>query len=254
MQLKIKTLLIIVFNLLVIHIHAQDKPVLLNGKVKYNSLNLRDINVINRTSKIGTASNDNGEFAISAKKGDSIEFSSIEYLHRTILITDTHIQNKEITVYLEPGFNELDEVEILQKMRFDWSKAPVQQRTVLDIDEVSQSKAPDTDKYLNQGYMTNGMNLVGIYNLLTKNSRARKRSENDEKNLIAHFKSELPDTLKKLYGTDFFTDWLYIPKNEVDLFLDYCQENGLGDYYNSNEFVVKNFLVIQSNQYLKLKN
>jgi hypothetical protein len=235
-------------------LNAQEKPVLLKGVVKYNTINLPDINIINRTSKIGAASNDNGEFNISAKKGDSIEFSSLEYINRTIEITETHIQNKSITVYLEPGFNELDEVEILQKMRLDFGNVAVQNRTVLDDDDISQTSAPDTDKYMHQGYMTNGVSLIGIYNLLTKNSRAKKRSENEERNQIAQFKSQLPDTLKKLYGKDFFIDWLYIPPNEVDLFLDYCQENGLGDYYNSNEFVIKNFLVIQSNNYLALKN
>lgn len=253
MLLKIKNILFFSVFILVLQVSAQEKPVLLNGTIKYNKKYIPDINVINKTSKIGTSSNANGEFTISAIKGDSIMFSSLEYQNRVIEITASHITNKEITVYLEPGFNELDEVEILQKIKLDWSKAPVEQRAVLDNDEISEFKAPDTDQYLNQGYMTNGMSLVGIYNLITKKSRAKKRTENDEKNQIEHFKNELPNTLKNLYGIDFFTDWLYIPSNEVDLFLDYCQGNGLGDYYNSNEFVVKNFLVIQSNNYNNLK-
>jgi len=253
MLLKIKNILLLSVMLLVLQVNSQEKPILLKGNVKYNTLNIPDINVINKTSKIGTSSNTNGEFTISAIKGDSILFSSLEYQNRVIEITESHIINKAITVYLEPGFNELDEVEILQKMKLDWSKAPVQPRAVLDNDDISTYKAPDTDQYLNQGYMTNGMSLVGIYNLITKKSRAKKRTANDEKNQIEHFKNELPNTLKNLYGIDFFTDWLYIPSNEVDLFLDYCQGNGLGEYYNSNEFVVKNFLVIQSNNYNKLK-
>ena len=253
MQLKIKNILFFGALILVLQVSAQEKPVLLKGNIKYNSKNIPDINVINKTSKIGTSSNENGEFTISAMKGDSILFSSLEYQNRIIKITESHLSNIAITVYLEPGFNELDEVKILQKIKMDWSKTPVQQRAVLDNDDVSTFKAPDTDQYLNQGYMTNGVSLVGIYNLITKKSRAKKRTANDEKNQIANFKNELPNTLKNLYGTDFFTDWLYIPSTEVDLFLDYCQGNGLGDYYNSNEFVVKNFLVVQSNNYNKLK-
>ena len=253
MLLKIKNILILSMMFLVIQLNAQEKPILLNGTVKYNNKYISDINVINKTSKIGTASNSNGEFTISAIKGDSIIFSSLEYQNRVIEITESHITNKEITVYLEPGFNELDEVEILQKIRLEFNNISVENRTILDNDTVSEYKAPDTDQYLNQGYMTNGMSLVGIYNLITKKSRAKNRTKNDEKNQIEHFKNELPNTLKKLYGIDFFTDWLYIPIDEVDLFLDYCQGNGLGDYYNSNEFVVKNFLVVQSNNYNKLK-
>jgi hypothetical protein len=253
MLLKIKKLTIIGFLFVVAFVNAQEKPILLNGLVKYNTKYLPDINVINKTSNIGTASDENGAFTIAAKKGDSIVFSSLEYQNRTIEITENHLNNKALTVYLEPGFNELDEVEILQKMRLDFNNVAIDRRAVLDDDAVTKSKAPDTDKYLNQGYMTNGVSLIGIYNLLTKNSRARKKTANDEKNQIEHFKNELPATLKKLYGVDFFTDWLYIPENELNVFLEYCQENGLGDYYNSNEFVIKNFLVIQSNNYLQLK-
>jgi len=253
MTLKIKNILFLGMLFLMVQVKAQEKPILLDGTVKYNNLKIPNINVINMTSKIGTLSNQDGSFTISAIKGDSIMFSSLEYQNRTIVITDSHINNNAITVYLEPGFNELDEVEILQKIKLDFNNISVDRRTVLDNDLVTEYKAPNTDQYLNQGYMTNGMSLVGIYNLITKKSRAKKRTANDEKNQIEQFKIELPNTLKNLYGRDFFTDWLYIPPNEIDLFLDYCQENGMGDYYNSNEFVVKNFLVLQSNNYLALK-
>lgn len=253
MPLKIKNILFFGMLFLILQVDAQDKPILLEGDVKYNTFNLADINVVNKTSKIGALSNNQGKFTISAVKGDSIMFSSLEYQNRIIVITASHINKKAITVYLEPGFNELDEVEILQKIRLEFNNIAIDNRTVLDNDVVSEYKAPDTDQYLNQGYMNNGMSLVGIYNLITKKSRAKKRTENDEKNQIEHFKNELPNTLKNLYGIDFFTDWLYIPLNEVDLFLDYCQGNGLGDYYNNNEFEVKNFLVIQSQNYNKIK-
>lgn len=251
---NIKKISFFVAYLFAISLSAQEKPVLLEGKVKYNEMSIPDINVINKTSNIGTSSNENGEFKISAKLGDSITFSSIEYQNRIIAVTENHINNNAITVYLEPGFNELDEVEILQKMRLEFNNIALDRRAILDTDEIDKSAAPNLDQQMHQGYMTNGMSLIGIYNLLTKNSRARKRTANDEKNQIEHFKAELPNTLKKLYGVDFFTDWLYIPKDEVDLFLDYCQGNGLGEYYNSNEFVIKNFLVIQSNNYNKLKD
>ena len=41
---------------LITQLNAQEKPILLNGTVKYNTIGLENINVINKTSKIGTAS------------------------------------------------------------------------------------------------------------------------------------------------------------------------------------------------------
>jgi len=52
----------------------------------------------------------------------------------------------------------------------------------------------------------------------------------------------------------FFVEDLKIPKNEVYLFLDYCQENELKTYISSDEITIKNFLVKQSITYKDLKN
>lgn len=255
MKLKIKDLAIICFIITFSsQINAQEKGVRLNGVVKYDDKPLENINIINKTISLGSASNVNGAFQITASKGDSIEFSSIEYQNRIIKITENHINNKFISVYLEPGFNELDEVEILQKMKLDFGNVAVQNRTHLDIDEMDLTKAPDaTDISGYNTQLTNGMDLVGIYNLLTKKSRAKKKTENDIKNEIEFVKRELPNTLRATYGDDFFTEWLHIENDEIHQFLDFCQGKGLGELYNSDEIYIKDFLVKQSVVFNNLK-
>lgn len=256
--MKIKTkyisILTVLFICFTLKMNGQEERIKLKGNVKYNTTNLENINIINKAVKMGTASNADGIFEIIAAKGDSIEFSSIEYQNRTIVITENHINSKYIAVYLEPGFNELDEVEILQSMRLDVSKVPVQQRAQLDIDEMDLREAPDAKDL--SGYntqLTNGMDLIQIYSLLTKKSRAKKRSENDLKNEIEHIKQELPTTLKNAYGDDFFTEWLHIENDEIYEFLDFCQANGLGDFYKSEEIYIKDFLIKQSVNFNKTK-
>lgn len=256
--MTIKTKYISLFTIFcmsfILKMNAQEDRIRLKGNVKYNTANLENINIINKTLKLGTASNVDGIFEIVAAKGDSIEFSSIEYQNRTIVVTENHINSKYIAVYLEPGFNELDEVQILQNMRIDVSKVPVQQRAQLDIDEMDLNEAPDARDL--SGYntqLTNGMDLIQIYSLLTKKKRAKKRSENDLKNEIEHIKQELPTTLKNAYGDDFFTEWLHIENDEIYEFLDFCQANGLGDFYKSEEIYIKDFLIKQSVNFNKTK-
>lgn len=236
-------------------VSSQEETIKLEGTVKYNSKLLENINIINKTQKTGSVSNSKGQFAVYAVKGDSVEFSSLEYQNRTVEITQNHIDNKFIAVYLEPGFNELNEVEILQHMRLNVDNISVQQNTKLDIDEMDLAQAPDSKDL--SGYntqLTNGMDLVGIYNLLTKNKRAQKRTENDKQNEIAFIKEELPNTLRKTYGDDFFTDWLHIENDEIHKFLDFCQANGLGELYNSDEIYIKDFLIKQSVIFNQIKN
>lgn len=256
MKLNSKKILIII--ILIIFggslLYAQEERTILQGKVKYNDSYIQDINIINKTTQLGTASNSHGIFIIPAAKGDSILFSSLSYQNRTIVISEKHINEKSLIVYLEPGFNELDEVEILRKVRLEFNNVAVDQRTILDLDEISLNKAPDVQQTFDYNtQLTNGVSLVSIYNAVTKNARARKRSANDEKNYITHLKDEFSYKIKKEYGDKFFIEWLFIPNNEILLFLDFCQGKGLGELYESNEFIVKNFLVLQSNEYLNLK-
>lgn len=253
MLLKTKILLFSIIIFAVQNAVAQKNIVNLKGLVKYNTLTLQDINIVNKKLNIGTSSNEFGAFEIPAAKGDSILFSSISFQNRTIVITDKHINEEAITVYLEPGFNELDEVEILQKMRLEFNNISVDQRAVLDNDDVSQKQAPSTYRTTLPNQFDNGLNLVGIYKALTKRFREQRLSANDKQNEINFIKSEMPTTVLKLYGVDFFTEWLHIAPDEVNRFLNYCQDNGLGNYYKSDEIVVKDFLVKQSIQFNQLK-
>ena len=255
MLLKIKTplfLLLIAFFVTQITV-AQKDIINLKGVVLYNTSNLGDINILNKQMNIGTASDEFGSFEIPAAKGDSILFSSISFQNRIIIVTDTHINEQKMTVYLEPGFNELDEVEILQKMRLEFNNIAVPQNATLDNDDVSQKQAPSTYRTTLPNQFDNGLNLIGIYQALTKGFRDKRLSENDRKNKIEHLKNEMPNTVLQLYGTKFFTDWLYINPDEVHEFLDFCQGNGLSRYYKSDEIVVKDFLVKQSIIFNNLK-
>ncbi|MFD1292502.1 carboxypeptidase-like regulatory domain-containing protein [Lutibacter holmesii] len=255
MKLNIKILLItaLIFNFGV-KLYAQEDRTILQGKVKYNDTFLEGINIVNLATKIGTASNSHGIFIIPAAKGDSILFSSISYQNRTIVITDHIIEEKSLTVYLEPGFNELDEVEILRKVRLEFNNVAIDRRTILDEDEITRSAAPDVSRTFDYNtQLTNGVSFIGIYNAITKNAKAKKRAENNENIRVTRLKDGFAFKIRNDYGDKFFVEWLYIPVDEINVFLDFCEANGLRELYDSNEFLVKNFLVLQSNEYLELK-
>lgn len=234
--------------------YSQEERTILQGKVKYETSNLQDVNIINKATNIGTSSNSHGIFIIPAAKGDTILFSSIAYQNRNIVITEHHIEEKLLTVYLEPGFNELDEVEILRKVRLEFNNIAIDRRTILDDDEISISAAPDVQQTFDYNtQLTNGVSFIGIYNAITQKARTKKRNEKNESIRITRLKDAFSFKLKSEYGDKFFEEWLYIPADEINLFLDFCEANGLRELYDSNEFLVKNFLVLQSKEYLELK-
>ena len=89
--------------------HAQ--KVELSGKIITNG-ELEGIHVINKTSYRYTTTDENGLFIVEGKLSDSLYFSSIQYLPKTIVLTAQHINSKSITVSLSESINALDEVMI----------------------------------------------------------------------------------------------------------------------------------------------
>ena len=108
---SIKTILslIIVSSIAVCNVQAQ--KVELSGKIISNG-ELEGIHVINKTSYRYTTTDQNGLFIIVGKLSDSIYFSSIQTLPKTIVLNAQHISSKSITVSLSESINALDEVMI----------------------------------------------------------------------------------------------------------------------------------------------
>ena len=234
---------------------AQNEAIPLKGIVKNDSVVLQDINIVNKTSKLGTSSNFKGEFIMYAKLGDSIQFSSINYTTRIVLVSINHIKNKQITVFLEPGLNELKEIEITQKFRLDFGNLTLPKGAILDFDKADLKKAPNarllTDPTSPAG--SNTGNIFGIITLITDKIFEKSRQRKKEELKMEQVQQNFPETMLDKYGEDFYTKSLNIDKNDVYLFIDYCTDNGLKEYYLSDEFTTKNFLVLQSKKFLKLK-
>jgi len=239
-------------------ISAQNQPIKLNGAVKNNSINLQDINIKNLKSEFGTTSDKNGHFIIYAKKGDSILFSSIVYKNRIIKISNTHLNSKIITVYLEPDFYQLDEVAINNSFKLDVSNLSFTPGTIYNKDEISNRKPPNAENIADPNASFRGANPIAIlymaYKAITKKARLKRKKRRLEQQKSELIKQQFSNTIRNLYSDQFFIKWLSIPEDKINLFLDYCQANGLNDFYNKDEFIVKDFLIKQAKKFNALTN
>ena len=252
MKLNKNNITALLFLLLNIQLFAQDSLVKIDGVVKSDSIFLENINILNLTQNLGASSNSKGAFVLFAKLGDSVMFSSVNYTNRIIKISEKHITEKKILIFLEQGFNELDEVLLNQKIRLDVGNLDVQKGIILNTTENSRKKGPDLRRMTDPTYGNTGVNFVSIFKLITKNLRMKnkenKYKQAEEQRLIEEF----PEKLITLYNANFFTEALNIPDDKIYLFLEYCQDKGLSDHLNSNEFQIKNFLIVQSRKFNKI--
>ena len=102
-------------------------------------------------------------------------------------------------------------------------------------------------------YGDTGVDFSEISRLLTHNIFQKRRERKEKELHIKKQEQAFLDQFIQNVGKSFFTAHLKIKEEEIYLFLYYCEDNGLGKYYKSEEFLIKDFLIKQSKKYNQLK-
>mgnify|MGYP006137942845 CR=1 FL=1 len=108
---SIKTILTLLLVSGIAVFTTQAQKVELSGQIISNG-ELEGIHVINKSSYRYTTTDQNGLFIIEGKLSDSLYFSSIQYIPKTIIVSAAQMNSKSITVTLSESINALDEVFI----------------------------------------------------------------------------------------------------------------------------------------------
>jgi len=235
----------ILLFLIVLNVHGQENSIRLKGKVLHENNGVQYITVSNTRSHKGEITHGNGIFDITVKLGDSIQFSSIEYIKRVVVISEHHIKNKMLYVYLEPKINELNEVFLDKKIRLDFTNLYTSKHIISDRDFMDFAAAPDASVLTNPNAST-PVDFMEIIHKLTKNIRKRKR---EKKALIKHeekAKLIFLDNIIDLYGDNYIQEELKIPAGKTHLFISYCTDKGLGTLYRSAPIDILDFLYKRS--------
>src|SRR5688572_16493170 len=98
--MKVKLLTTISFFTYQLSISQTEK--LLNGKVYSQNILLKNVEVINKTAKTSTRTNELGEFSILAKEHDSLLFFSKDYLFTRLKLTLKDLEKSYFIVEMNP--------------------------------------------------------------------------------------------------------------------------------------------------------
>ena len=92
-------------------LNSQDrKPI--KGQLLYKNTKVIAANVINNTSQMNTITDSDGFFEIDVALGDEVIFSSVQYLIRSVIITDEMLKRNRLVVSVNENINELKEVVV----------------------------------------------------------------------------------------------------------------------------------------------
>jgi len=226
-----------------------DERTILRGQVLYRNSYVPNENVINSTSQRATITNDNGEFNIRVKLNDEIVFTSINYQIEVVKITQQILDNNRLVVEVNEKVTQLDEVVVspenqqkfLELQNEDFKKVEYETDQTTEVVNIAEDK-------ITRGIMQDGINFVNIFKALV-NTKKDQSNEDDEPLKVS-------EVLRLVYDDEFFVLDLKIPQDQIDAFLIYCDEKipPRSLLKKDNEFELIEFLVVQSNIFLKQMN
>ncbi len=223
--------------------YSQDRQ-LIQGKVIYRNINVVAANVINNTSQSTTITDDLGEFQIYAKEGDEIIFSSVQYIIRTVKITDEIIKNKRLTVQINERIRELDEVVITPDNTEKF--LDLKEEEFKGFDYVADKSTKIENPLTETRELRYGVDFVNIFKLLK--TIIDSKSEEEKENLIAS------EVIPYLFEDDFFTENLLLATSQINDFLIYLdtRPNVIDVILEKNQFLLIDFLLNESIRYKEI--
>ncbi|MFT5762143.1 MAG: hypothetical protein ACI8WA_001269 [Polaribacter sp.] len=260
-----KILSLFLFYLLFQNSFSQENRVEINGVVlNPSSKALKNSHILNLTTNSGTISNKDGSFTISAKKGDWLQITNIQFHSKKIKIAQNIRKEQFLRVYLLPILNQLDEVEIKKKMKgfLSLDRINTPKDTIGDLvkgimsipyKEIMGMGVGNDERHLQKPTVKPGilpgLKGVGVSATIPYADLKKKRANRKKIN----FKEQLPESLKKIFGEHFFLVRLKIPKEKYHHFLEYCNPLGIEELYKSRKHLdILKILLKESKSYLLL--
>jgi len=257
---------ILFFFILVIQTMAQEKTTLVSGRVSDSIGRLKNATIINLKTNQGTSSNNNGDFRMFVKIGDSIKVSSIQHLTKIVTVTKSNIDNKIIAIFLTPKVYQLDEFELKKhdlsgRLDIDTKGVPKNKkdsllRDVMDFSKVNM-KIIEADDYIDQRVRPQinktdpNLAFVGAGATVVIPFKYSERLWGLRRKLA--LQKKFPYTILSELGAMFFFDELKIPMEKYFHFLEYCNPLGIENLHKEGKLLeLIKILRKESVSYLKI--
>jgi hypothetical protein len=220
---------------------------LLQGKVVAQDLPLKNVEVINKTAKISTRTNESGEFSISVNIKDSLLFFSKDFLFTRLKVTAENIQSNGFTVNMIAKPEELKEVVVLNK------ESKTVWLTKEEIEQIKLNSHKSKEGLKIAGYKEAVMPLGTDFIYLGKQIRNLFKKEETPKK--ENPKIDLNQLIKSTLNPDFLTKELKLKPEETVFFIEFCEADPKSIILleNPNILATMDFLYAKNEEFKKLK-
>jgi hypothetical protein len=232
MQMKLFITAIMCFFSLAIF--SQDRK-LIKGKVFVNEPDelLSNIYVTNKTAKYTTVTDIIGNYALEAKKGDTLVFQGFNVQNRTLLVTRTMENYGFMTVHLDIKERMIAGVNVFPKitgnLELDVKRLPdmnLQNKLMAKLGDLMPTQKLDGSTDVNteaQKAAAIKIGIDGILDVLSGNAKRKERLLAYENQLNA------VKIIRGYFGDEYFVG-IGLDKSEIDDFILYTYLNQEVDY------------------------
>ncbi|WP_264566453.1 hypothetical protein [Flavobacterium sp. N3904] len=227
-----------------------EKP--LKGILSSDGFLLKNVDVINKTSKKSTITNDKGEFVIEAKANDSLYFYAKEYYIKRLKVTSEDINLNYLIVSMLKKPEELEEVVIrrVATSGISWEGDAKNKQEKRD-DLAAQKTASKLNTGVYDGAMVNGPDFGRIGGMILGLFIKEKEPPVEKSPDI-----EFAVLAKKTCNEKFYLQTLKLKPDQIELFLQFCDADPKSKTLikHSNILSMMDFLTNKNIEFQKLKN
>lgn len=217
---------------------------LLHGKVVFQELVLKNVEVINKTAKTSSRTNELGEFSILAKEQDSLLFFSKDYLFTRLKLTLKDLEKNYLVVEMTLKAEELENVLVSRSVftKTDLKKIANDKEEINKIIIRKQFDEVTSKVMVYDGQIKHGLNFS--YPIFDKPKKKIEHRDDRFKKLVI---ASCPP--------DFFVKNLKIKPEEKEIFLNFCNADSKSKALleKSNDLELIDFLYTKNEEFKKLK-
>ncbi len=176
---------------------------------------LEKIDVVNLNSKKSSTTDSQGNFSIEAKVNDVLLVLSKDYYDIKVTITAADFSKDRLRIALSKKPIELDEVTVTSVGKVNFGITPE------EIKMAKLSKYENSPKVLGvyTGEMPYGVDFVGLFKKIFK---SKKKKDSIKTSRFISFKEY---SFSKINTVDFIYKKLGIKRDELDLFMAFCESD-----------------------------
>ncbi|QED36262.1 hypothetical protein FK178_00290 [Antarcticibacterium arcticum] len=242
-------------------------PVLLEGRILAEELESSTIHIINISRKTGTVNEKEGDFRILVRQGDTLLFSSIQYVNREVEISAEILQKGFLEISLSEDVNvlaevnlrntkltgnlntDLDNIKVVKDLPLKLSAADINQlKFKEDIND--PLKAPEQLAFQQNlvGEGAGSVNILGGIGMITDLLGIKgKEKKPTFKGPVAPMSIQI----RERFNDDFFKSSLGIQESKIREFLFFLDDQGISAQMlsDNNKLALIDLLIEQSRIY-----